>query len=82
MAEEVLSQQEVESLLTALDLPELITDTLADYESRAVQIARDPALHAALRSRLVAGRETSALFDMPRFVRDFGDALERIARRG
>jgi predicted O-linked N-acetylglucosamine transferase (SPINDLY family) len=30
----------------------------------------------------VAGRETSALFDMPRFVRDFGDALERIARRG
>jgi predicted O-linked N-acetylglucosamine transferase (SPINDLY family) len=70
------------SLLTALDLPELITDTLAGYESRAVQIARDPALHAALRARLVAGRETSALFDMPRFVRDFGDALERIARRG
>ena len=69
------------SLLTALDLPELITDTLADYESRAVQIARDPTLHAALRARLVAGRDTSALFDMPRFVRDFGDALERIARR-
>jgi predicted O-linked N-acetylglucosamine transferase (SPINDLY family) len=69
------------SLLTALELPELITDTLCDYEARAVRIAQDPALHASLKARLAAGRETSPLFDMPRFVRDFGDALERVARR-
>ena len=69
------------SLLTALALPELITDTLAGYEERAVGIARDAGLLADLKARLVSGRDTSALFDMPRFVSEFGDALTRIARR-
>jgi predicted O-linked N-acetylglucosamine transferase (SPINDLY family) len=63
------------SLLTALELPELITDNLADYEQRAVELARDPEQLAALRQRLQQGRETSLLFDMPRFVRSFEDAV-------
>jgi predicted O-linked N-acetylglucosamine transferase (SPINDLY family) len=70
------------SLLTALDLPELITTTLADYEARAIEIATQPALHADLKQRLKAGRTQSPLFDMPRFVQDFGDAVERVALRG
>ena len=69
------------SLLNALDLPELITYTQSDYEVRACAIAADPALHADLKRRLAAGRQTSPLFDMTRFVHDFGDALERIAIR-
>jgi len=70
------------SLLTALDLPELITTTLADYEARAIDIATQPALHADLKQRLTTGRTQSPLFDMPRFVQDFGDAVERVAIRG
>lgn len=70
------------SLLTALDLPELITTSLADYEARAIEIATDLALHADLKQRLKAGRTQSPLFDMPRFVQDFGDAVERVAIRG
>jgi predicted O-linked N-acetylglucosamine transferase (SPINDLY family) len=63
------------SLLTALELPELITDNLDDYERRAIELARDREQLRGLRQRLEAERESSLLFDMPRFVRSFEDAL-------
>ncbi|EPJ7994137.1 hypothetical protein MMK53_006632, partial [Pseudomonas aeruginosa] len=59
------------ALLTALELPELITTTQADYEARAVQLATDAQLLPGLRQRLAANRATSPLFDTPRFVRHF-----------
>jgi len=67
------------SLLTALDLPELITTTLAEYEERAVELATRADLLPGLRERLHRGREHSALFDTPRFVRDFEDAISSVA---
>ncbi|KQQ65585.1 acetylglucosamine transferase [Pseudomonas sp. Leaf127] len=67
------------SLLTALDLPELITTTLADYEDRAVQLATEPDLLPGLRQRLIQARDTSPLFDTPGFVRDFEAAISRVA---
>lgn len=67
------------SLLTALDLPELITTTLADYEERAVQLATQADLLPGLRQRLVQARDTSPLFDSPGFVRDFEAAISRVA---
>jgi predicted O-linked N-acetylglucosamine transferase (SPINDLY family) len=67
------------SLLNALELPELITFSLAEYTARAIEIAGNAVLHTDLKQRLAAARETSPLFDMPRFVRDFGDALVRVA---
>ncbi len=69
------------SLLTALDLPELITVTLEEYTARAIEIAANATMHADLKQRLTAGRATSPLFDMPRFVRDFGDAISRVAAK-
>ncbi len=69
------------SLLTALDLPELITLTLGEYEARAIEIATQPGLHADLKQRLLAGRQTSPLFDMPLFVQDFAEALDSVALR-
>lgn len=66
------------SLLTALGLPELITTSLEEYEARAVEIATTPVLHADLKRRLQAGRSESPLFNMPLFVRDFGDMLKRL----
>lgn len=68
------------SLLTALEMPELITPTLADYEERAVSLARYEAGYTALRQRLAAARQTSPLFDMPRFVQDFGRAIKSVVR--
>ena len=67
------------ALLTALELPELITTTQADYEARAVQLATDAQLLPGLRQRLAANRATSPLFDTPRFVRDFEQAIASVA---
>ncbi|WP_028695251.1 tetratricopeptide repeat protein [Pseudomonas cremoricolorata] len=69
------------SLLTALGLPELICQSLQAYEDRAVELASNPQRLTSLRQRLQAGRESSVLFDTPRFVRDFEDALKRVALR-
>ena len=55
------------SLLQALGLPELITASLAEYEQRALELARAPQSLAALRRRLEEKRRTAALFDTARF---------------
>lgn len=68
------------SLLRAVDLPQLITDNLADYEELAVALAHDPARIAAMKRQLAANRLNCALFDSPRFVRNFEAALQRVAK--
>ncbi len=70
------------SLLQAVDLPQLITYNLQDYEDKAVALAADPQAIAAMKHQLVANRTTCALFDSPRFVRDLEDALESVAYKG
>lgn len=57
------------SLLRAAGLPELVTDTLADYEALALRLARDPSALAGLKSRLARTRDTMPLFDATRFAR-------------
>ncbi|HKW79405.1 MAG TPA: tetratricopeptide repeat protein, partial [Casimicrobiaceae bacterium] len=66
------------SQLTAIGLPELVTHDFADYEALALTLAREPAALAELRGRLAANRQTSPLFDMVRYTRDFEDGLEAI----
>ncbi len=68
------------SQLRAIGLPELVARDLADYEARALRLARNPADLAALRARLAANRRTHPLFDMARYARDFEDQMLRIAR--
>lgn len=69
------------SLLHAVGLPELVTHTLADYEEAAVALATDRSRLAALRQRLAENRDGSALFDTPRFVRDYENLLETVVKR-
>lgn len=57
------------SVLHAVGLPELVAETLDDYERMALALARDPALLASLRSRLAEHRLASPLFDSKRFCR-------------
>ncbi len=67
------------SLLHAVNLPELITFTLADYEEKAVQLAQQPERIAAMKQQLFENRLSCTLFDSPQFVRDWESLLERIA---
>jgi predicted O-linked N-acetylglucosamine transferase (SPINDLY family) len=57
------------SLLTALDLGELITTTAEDYEARAIELARSPDRLAAIKAKLARQRESSDLFKGERFAR-------------
>jgi predicted O-linked N-acetylglucosamine transferase (SPINDLY family) len=63
------------SLLTAVGLPELITDNLADYERLAVRIGQNPQMAVIYRRYLQEHAAASDLFDMPRFTRDLEAAL-------
>jgi predicted O-linked N-acetylglucosamine transferase (SPINDLY family) len=57
------------SLLKSIGLPELVTDSLEDYETLAAKLANDAALLHALRDRLDKNRATRPLFDMNRLCR-------------
>lgn len=67
-------------LLTSLGMPELITENLAEYEKRAVELGSKSDEYRELRLRLAERREKSPLFDMTAFVNDFGDAISTVAR--
>ena len=66
------------SILTAAGLPELIAPTLADYETMALRLCRDPESMAHTRARLAANRNTCALFDISRFTRNLESAFLRM----
>jgi len=66
------------SLLTALELPELIAETAHHYESTALTLARNPARLAHLRARLAANRAASVLFDTARLTREIEALYERM----
>jgi predicted O-linked N-acetylglucosamine transferase (SPINDLY family) len=57
------------SLVRAAGLGELVCASLDDYVARAVELGRNPAALQACKDRLIAGRDTCALFDTPALVR-------------
>jgi predicted O-linked N-acetylglucosamine transferase (SPINDLY family) len=57
------------SLLHAVGVPELITSNLEDYQALALKLARDPALLAEIKAKLVHKRNTYPLFNTERFAR-------------
>jgi protein O-GlcNAc transferase len=57
------------SLLSAAGLPELITASLSEYETLALQLARDPIRLAAVKSKLARHRDTAPIFDTERLTR-------------
>jgi len=69
------------SLLAAVDLSELIAETFAQYESKAIELATNSLLLAGLRTRLDRTKQTSGLFDGKRFARDFEIALVLMSER-
>ena len=65
------------SLVRAAGLPELAVENWQAYEDMAVELARNAGQRQQLKARLLAQRETCALFDTPTFVRDLEDVLWR-----
>ena len=69
------------SLLHAIGLPELVSDSLAAYEALALDLARHPARLGAIKMKLAAQRDTFPLFDTGRFTRNLEAAFAEMWRR-
>lgn len=66
------------SLLHAIGLPELVTSNAEEYEALAFRLATEPETLAAVADKLRANRETTALFDTPKFTRNLELAYQRM----
>jgi predicted O-linked N-acetylglucosamine transferase (SPINDLY family) len=66
------------SLLRAVGLPELVTTSLAEYESLALQLARESETLGQLRALLARNRATHPLFDTARFIGNLEAAYRRM----
>jgi predicted O-linked N-acetylglucosamine transferase (SPINDLY family) len=64
------------SLLKAVGLPELVTNSPEEYERSALALARDPARLAGLKARLAV--PCAPLFDAARFTRGLEEAYRRM----
>ena len=69
------------SLLKAIGLAELITETQEEYEQLAVELATDPQRLAEIKATLEHNRSTAPLFDAPRFTRNIEDLYAQMVER-
>jgi protein O-GlcNAc transferase len=69
------------SLLHAVGLPELVTQSTAEYEALAITLAQDPARLQALRDKLIAQKPQSPLFNARQFARDIEAAYVAMHER-
>jgi predicted O-linked N-acetylglucosamine transferase (SPINDLY family) len=73
------------SLLHAMGVPELITQSLEAYESLALRIAIEPSYLQSLKARIVENKSSCSLFDTKGFCRDLEAAyitMWRISQLG
>jgi predicted O-linked N-acetylglucosamine transferase (SPINDLY family) len=68
------------SLLNAIEMPELITSSLTEYEELAVALGKDPQRIQALKQKLESNKLTTPLFDSTLFTSSFEDVLVEIFR--
>ncbi len=66
---ETFASRVAASLLGAIDLPELVTTTEANYEKLALALAFDVERYQEIRKRLQRNRASAPLFDVPGFTR-------------
>ncbi len=69
------------SLLKNVGLPELITHTLEQYETLAIELANDPGKLMSLKDRLLRNRVTTPLFDTRRFSKLLESAYRAMYER-
>jgi predicted O-linked N-acetylglucosamine transferase (SPINDLY family) len=67
------------SILKSAGLGHCVSSTPAEYERMIVELASSTGRLATLRDAVHAARDTSPLFDTPRFVRNLEAAYERMA---
>ena len=69
------------SLLNAIGLPELITNTQEEYEALAIELAMNPHKLADIKLKLVNSRLTTPLFDTQLFTKNLEAAYSKMYER-
>jgi predicted O-linked N-acetylglucosamine transferase (SPINDLY family) len=69
------------SLLNAIRLPELITNTQEEYEALAIELAMNPIKLADIKLKLAKNRLTTPLFDTPLFTKNLEVAYSKMYER-
>lgn len=69
------------SLLYAIGLPELITNTLQEYEALAINLAKSPQKLINIKQKLASNRLTTPLFDTPVFTQNIEAAYIQMMER-
>jgi predicted O-linked N-acetylglucosamine transferase (SPINDLY family) len=69
------------SLLTAIELPELITETEMEYEALILDLATNPQRLAAIKQKLAANRLSKPLFNTELFTKHLEDGYQRAYRQ-
>lgn len=70
-----------QSVLNAIEMPELVTHSLSEYEELAFKLASDKDALKAVREKLREKIQTSSLFDTDRFARHLEWAYTEMWRR-
>ena len=69
------------SLLNAIGLPELITNTQEEYEALAIELAMNPQKLTDIKLKLANNRLTTPLFDTPLFAKNLEAAYIKMYER-
>jgi predicted O-linked N-acetylglucosamine transferase (SPINDLY family) len=66
------------SLLNAIEMPELITSSIQEYEKLAIALGRDPKRVQALKQKLEANKLTTPLFDSSLFTKNIENLYRQL----
>ncbi len=66
------------SILTAIGLPELIAQTLEEYESLAIDLVHNSGKLQMIRQKIMKNRLVEPLFDTPRFTKNLEKAYKEM----
>jgi predicted O-linked N-acetylglucosamine transferase (SPINDLY family) len=69
------------SLLTAINLPELVVQTQEQFESEAINLATRPGALASIKHKLAQNRSTAPLFDTQLYTRHIESAYVKMYER-
>jgi protein O-GlcNAc transferase len=69
------------SLLTAVNLPELITTSQEEYEALAIELATNPKKYRAIKDKLINNLSEATLYDTPLFTKHIESAYKTMYER-
>ena len=75
------NSREAASILNSINLPELITNSLEEYESLAIELASNPDKLKKIKDKLQSNLTTAPLFNTPLFTKNIESAYTEMYER-